>query len=128
MLLIPTRIGPSSIHGIGLFSVVDIPKGTVIWRWDPSLDQEIPWDIAQKWPQTAQKFLQTYAYRNLDNKTWMLCGDAARHMNHSFTPNIHGNGPYAEGPAIQDIRAGEELTIDYRGFDPDFEKKLAKFH
>jgi len=128
MLLIPTTLGPSSIQGIGLFAAADIPKGTVTWLWDPLLDQEISWQSAEKLPQIARAFLQTYAYRNLQNQTWMLCGDAAKHMNHSFTPNIHTSGPTGEDRAARDIKAGEELTIDYRNFDPDFEKESATYH
>ncbi len=128
MLLIPTTIGPSFIQGIGLFAATDIPKDTVIWKWDPSLDMEILWSTALTWPQPAQEFLHTYAYRNVEHQTWMLCGDATRHMNHSFKPNVHSQGPYGEDITMRDIQKGEELTIDYRQFDPDFERESENYH
>ena len=127
MLLIPTFLAPSSIHGIGLFTVADIRKGTMVWRWDASLDREIPLSTAKEWPQISQDFLEVYAYRNPENQTWMLGGDAARHINHSFAPNTQSGGPYGPDYALQDIKAGQELTIDYRLLDPDFEKNSANF-
>jgi uncharacterized protein len=128
MLLVPTVIQRSSIQGIGLFSVTNIPKGTVVWRWNAVLDHEIPWDVAKAWPEITQEFLHTYAYRNLEQHTWVLCGDAMRHCNHSFTPNLQSGGPYGEDRAIRDIYDGEELTIDYREFDPDFQSDSAHYH
>lgn len=128
MLLVPAVIKPSSIQGVGLFADADIPKDTVVWRWNPILDHEIAWDDASAWPPIAQEFLRTYAYRNLEKQTWVLCGDAMRHTNHSDKPNLLSGGSYGEDIAMRDIKAGEELTIDYRGFDPDFEKDSARYH
>lgn len=40
MLLIPTFLAPSKIHGIGLFTSGDIKKGTIIWKFDHRVDQK----------------------------------------------------------------------------------------
>ena len=39
MLMVKTRLGPSSIAGIGLFADEDIPAGRVTWRFVPGFDQ-----------------------------------------------------------------------------------------
>ena len=33
MLLVPTRLAQSAIHGLGVFAVAPIAKGTAIWRF-----------------------------------------------------------------------------------------------
>ncbi len=38
MLLIKTKLDLSKIHGIGLFAGEDIPKGTIIWRFNSLID------------------------------------------------------------------------------------------
>lgn len=36
MILVPTRIAPSPIHGLGLFATQVIWEGTVVWEYhDP---------------------------------------------------------------------------------------------
>ena len=39
MMLIRTVVRPSSIHGMGLFALERIPKGTEIWRFEPGFDR-----------------------------------------------------------------------------------------
>src|SRR2546429_2115830 len=38
MFLVKTRIGPSKIHGIGVFAEERIPKGQMIWVFDARID------------------------------------------------------------------------------------------
>ena len=38
MLRVETKIGPSAIHGIGLFADQLITEGTVTWEFDPVFD------------------------------------------------------------------------------------------
>jgi SET domain-containing protein len=128
MLLVPAILGHSPIHGLGVMAAADISKGTAVWQWDASLDREIPWITAKEWPQAPREFLEAYGYRNLKKNTWMLAGDDSRYMNHSFSPNVQSGGPYGPDHALRDIKAGEELTIDYRIIDPDFDKYSAEFH
>lgn len=39
MLLVETYIGPSDIHGIGLFAAKKIKKGTSIWEYNQNTTQ-----------------------------------------------------------------------------------------
>ena len=57
----------------------------------------------------------------------ILCFDDARFVNHSDTPNVATNyaqDPYGLDVALRDIAAGEELTMDYAGFEEQSGRKL----
>src|SRR3954469_1637143 len=41
MLLVKTRLGPSTIHGIGVFADEDIPRGTIVWSFNPLIDKAL---------------------------------------------------------------------------------------
>jgi len=117
MMRVPVRLGPSQIHGLGLHAIDPIPKGTVVWDYDWPIDQTIPVSARDKLPAHVQKYLAIYGYREGNNI--VLCGDDARYFNHSKTPNCK-SGHGTQTVALRDIRAGEELTDDYEGFDDDF--------
>jgi len=38
MILVSSKLGESSIHGIGLFSREPIKKGTLVWQFVPGFD------------------------------------------------------------------------------------------
>ena len=67
MLLVETKIGPSSVEGIGLFAGEFISKGTPVWKFAPGFDLEIdPNDLNQLSAPARKQFLR-YSY--LDPKT-----------------------------------------------------------
>lgn len=129
MLLVKASLRPSPIHGLGCFTEEPIRKGQVVWRFDPRLDVVIPYDALGTFPQPAQDFLNMYGYVTLEgnSKVIVLCGDHAKHMNHSDAPNCVD--AFIDGVevniAARDIAAGEELTCDYYSFDLDAHHKLA---
>ena len=48
-------------------------------------------------------------------RLWVLCGDNARHFNHSVTPTTVSNAiSFGEDRATTDLPADAELTSDYR--------------
>lgn len=119
MLRVKTRLSPSGIHGIGLFAAESIPKGTVLWGFDPPLDERFTPEEVAGMPPMMKTFLARYAYS--DRGTLVLCGDHARFMNHSPTPNC-GNDPTRQFTlALRDIAAGEELTDDYATMEDSWE-------
>lgn len=116
MLTVPTRIGQSPIHGWGVFAEVDVPKGALLWELTPHLDLNISPEQFDAMPPLAQKFILHYGNRLADH--YLLCGDNARFMNHSRTPNLSAHGD--SGYALRGIVAGEEITCDYGEFDVTF--------
>jgi SET domain-containing protein len=116
MLLVKTYLGPSAIHGTGLFAGEPIAKGTVIWRFDPRFDRIFAKAERDALPETARQFLERYSYPEFPGSDrHMLDGDHARFMNHSETPNTDSS---TDTVAIRDIAEGEELLCDYRQFHP----------
>ena len=123
MLLIKTKIGPSEISGIGLFSDEFIPKGTWIWRFKKGFDIRVDEEYPDSLKEPAKSYFMKYAYQNPETLKYVLCSDDARFLNHSDTPNTHcEEDPEDEDTANvanRDIQTGEELTVDYREFDTD---------
>lgn len=114
MFNVPTVVAPSLIHGFGVFCAHPIPAGTVIWEFTPGLDLELTAEEVAAFPDHYRARIEMYSYIN-DEGIYILCGDQARFMNHSDTPNCDDTGEVTR--AARDIRAGEELTCDYRTFD-----------
>jgi uncharacterized protein len=121
MLLVKTYLAESRIHGIGLFAAQRIPKGTVVWRLEPTLDLELTEAQIEALAPPAREQIRKYTYLDLVRGTYILCGDDARFFNHDEAPNCH-DFPDADGGttvAARDIAEGEELTSDYSRFDAE---------
>ncbi|HSR42076.1 MAG TPA: SET domain-containing protein [Longimicrobiales bacterium] len=116
MLKVPTFLAPSPIHGVGVHAGVPISAGTVIWEFDSPVDLEIPREDMAAIPEPYQSRFRHFSYLD-ESGVYVLCGDNARFMNHSFEPNCDDTG--ATTVAARDIAAGEELTCDYRSFDAE---------
>lgn len=120
MLLVPTRLAPSAIHGIGVFALAPIAKGQAVWRFQKGLDRTFGPDIVGGLPEHVRMFFERYGYLDRNVKRIILCFDDARFVNHSDTPNVvtdYAPDPYGLDVALRDIEAGEELTMDYAGFE-----------
>ena len=120
MLLIPTRLAQSPIHGLGVFAAAPIGAGTPVWRFEPGLDMEFAPDIAETLPKHVRDFFARYGYLDRNLNRLILCFDDARFVNHSATPNIatdYARDTHGLDVALRDIAAGEELTMDYAGFE-----------
>ena len=127
MLLVKTILGPSPIHGIGIFANEFIAKGTVIWEFTPGFDVYVNPDEVQRLSAAAQVQMLKYCHRERETGQYVLCADDARFFNHSDQPNTY-DLPGREGPTVaaRDIEVGEELTCDYFTFDADVLDKLGK--
>ena len=128
MMLVRTRVAPSAIHGLGLFAVDAIPKGTPVWRFEAGFDREFSPEEFAALPTEAQAHIRWFAYVNRDTGGRVLSGDHTCFMNHSPAPNTgtsHDAVPPIITVALRDISVGEELTCDYWVFDAEAGKKLA---
>ncbi|HML28103.1 MAG TPA: SET domain-containing protein [Hyphomicrobium sp.] len=124
MLMVKTLLKPSDIAGIGLFAAEDIPKGTVTWRFMAHFDRLLTEDEIESLPEVARANLLDHVYLHEASGMFVLCADNARFMNHADEPNTEGVHEPGYDIALRDIRAGEEITCDYRTFDAHVERKL----
>lgn len=113
-------IRPSPIEGIGVFALRDIPKGCremfsspdTIEQWIPVSKTEV-----DQLPAHARALIENYCL--YDETHFFVPGygfkkmDLVNFLNHADEPNIISinDGEFFE--ATRDIRAGEELLIDY---------------
>jgi uncharacterized protein len=122
MLLVKTTLACSRIHGIGLFADEFIPKGTIIWKFNPVIDISLTKEQIEELAKPSCEQIQKYTYRSMISGLYVLCGDDARFFNHSLVPNCHDICESQEQDltiASRDIHPGEELTCDYALFDMD---------
>ncbi len=111
---------PSSIEGVGVFAIVDIPQGCRDMFSHPHPSDQwisVPRAEVESLPAHARFLVENYClYDDVHyfvpehgfTKMDLVC-----FLNHSDTPNIVSidDGQYFE--ALRDIGAGEELLVDY---------------
>jgi uncharacterized protein len=115
MLLIRTRIGPSSIHGSGVFACEAALCGTAVWRFDPAFDRLISEAELTGMPVAFREYIDMYAYHSADlGGRLLLPCDHAKFLNHSVHPNTK-TLPFIS-VANRLIEAGDEITCDYGAF------------
>jgi hypothetical protein len=117
MLRVRTYLAPSPIEGIGLFAAEPIPRGSLIWKFDETLDLKFDLREIPDEPVIRECIIH-YGFQPSDEPVYILCGDNARFMNHSPTANADDIGNLTI--ARVDIAAGEEITCNYGIFDKRF--------
>lgn len=111
------RLAPSSIHGVGVFAIRDIPKGQAITDFHyPDFRPIEEYELTRKEfdrirPEIRALILDRILY-TADEKTFLVTSpnDHAYlqlFMNHSDNPNV------VECKAIRHIRAGEEILESF---------------
>lgn len=111
MLLVKTRIGPSKIHGIGVFAAEYIPKGKVIWEITPGFDIELSEKDIDDLPLTQREQVKNYSFLSTGTGKFVFCADDGRFFNHSESPNTIDkiDSEKEETVAARDIEENEEL-------------------
>ena len=111
-------IKPSPLHGIGVFAIRDIPKGTRD-LFSQGVGEWIKLTIAEveALPKHSRDLVENHClfdedYYYVPDYGFKLV-DLVVYLNHSDTPNVISinEGEYFE--ATRDIAAGEELLLDY---------------
>ncbi|MBI3879856.1 MAG: SET domain-containing protein [Verrucomicrobia bacterium] len=129
MLLIQTRVAPSTIHGLGLFTIGPVKRGTPVWRFEPGFDRDFSPEQFAALPPLAREHTRWFAFVSKADGHLIRSGDHACFMNHSPAPNT-GAPVDATAPvttvALRDLAADEELTCDYWTFDADAPWKLGQ--
>lgn len=125
------RIGVSRLHGVGVVAIRAIPKGTLVFAGE---DERAVW-LDRAWVRTLPP-----AMRALYEDFGMVDGprigvpqsfnrlSVGWYVNHAAKPNLVA-GDDGRFRALRRIRAGEELTADYRTFcgeELEFEVRIGK--
>lgn len=101
------EVRASPIEGKGVFALRDFKKGERVLEWGvrKELSEE---DLA------AMSEDEKRRYVSFKDGKHLLSGEPMRYVNHSCDPNTNAkdNGDIA----IREIKAGEEITSDYRDF------------
>lgn len=121
MLTIKAEIRPSSKPelGMGLFTLQDINKGDIIWQYKQDLDVCVDVNHLNTLTYVQQDFLNKYGWRE-DDRFYLSC-DNSKYINHSASDANLVCGEADITYASRDIKAGEELFIDYGSFDDDYD-------
>ena|SRR6185436_428873 len=111
-------IKSSSVHGIGVFAIADIPKGCRemfsrnVGEWI-----KLPISDVEALPTHSRNLVETYCLFDTDHYYVPDYGfkvmDLVNYLNHSSSPNIVSINDGEEFEALRDIKAGEELFVDY---------------
>ena len=109
---------PSPVHGIGVFAIKNIPKGCRsifsqgVGQWIKLSFKEV-----ELLPEHSRNLIETYCLYDEENYFVPDYGfklmDLVLYLNHSAEPNVTSinDGEYFE--ALREIRAGEELLVNY---------------
>ena len=111
-------IKASPVHGIGVFAIRDIPKGTQdifsqgIGEWIEVSKEEV-----DALPKHSRDLVENHCL--FDEKSYFIPDygfklvDLVIYLNHSESPNIVSINDGERFEAIRDIACGEELFVDY---------------
>ena len=108
----------SSVHGVGVFAILYIPKGcqTIFSK------RKVEWiklsfEEVEQLPVHSRALIEIYYLYDNDGYFIPEFGckimEMVSYLNHSNTPNIESDNDGEIFKALRDIKVGEELFIDY---------------
>lgn len=115
MFHVKVKVMPSKIHGLGLFAEESIPKDSIVYSINESLDLIISLEKFDELSENEQQTIKHYGYFNKQKRSWHLSFDDIKFCNHSFKSNITliNNNLVA----TKDINKNEEITQNYEEFE-----------
>lgn len=116
MYFVKIETRPSELDGLGLFTLHDLPEGTIVGTWGVGvrvMDEPMLERLEPRSPLLARTAARWFACYFLHKASWDDV-DPDEHVNHSPDPNLL----YVCGWLLtrRNIAAGEELTLDYRQY------------
>lgn len=119
MMLVPTYLDRSEIHGLGVFAREFIARGVRIWELHPLLDVRLSPEEHAALPPVAYAEVEMHGFRPEANGPIYYEAMMGKYMNHSREPNTDFTA-LSFGVTTRDIQPGEELTCDYHQLVHDF--------
>ena len=118
MIVVPTYLEKSPVHGFGVFAKESIKKGSKVWEFNPIFDIRFTEDEFERLPASVKLEIEHHLYQPEHGGVLYYESTMGRYMNHSREPNVDFTD-VGVGMATRDIKPGEELTCDYRHFMAD---------
>lgn len=115
MIIVPTYLASSPIHGLGVFAREAIPKGTKVWEFHPTFDLVFSEEAFEALAPSVCAEIEIHLYQPEAGGLLYYESTMGKYMNHTRDPNVDFS-EVGVGWATRDIAAGEELTCDYRHF------------
>lgn len=112
MLKVLYHIGPSRIHGMGVFTDQDIPAGGLVWQFDDERDLVITMEEFASLSPSRQQDVMHRAEWRAEKNAFVMGLDGDYFMNHSDAPTLIDLGDSMI--AARFLPRGVELTCDYR--------------
>ena len=138
------KLGSSNIHGVGVFAIKDIPKGTVVFKFSnfhPDRDElvDVYEDEARSLSDEVLNLIKMYCGISRFN-SYVIHENGLNHihfgyyLNHSNEPNLKiysdpnaKEHEYVNFITVEDVKMGEELTEDYRDLSGSEENLEAQY-
>lgn len=122
------RLAPSTIHGVGVFAIRDIPRGAPVFGDDDEPTTVVPAALVKRLKPELRILYEDFcvlhgqvyicpASFNLLTPSWYL--------NHSETPNVACDESLRFF-ALRRIPKGEELTADYGRYSEDAPSEIRR--
>jgi len=111
---VKARLAPSTIHGVGVVAIRDLDKGQKIFADMMPEVFSLPYSSFGKlFPEVKQILLERYP--RITKGSLFIYPDTRlqAYMNHSDDPNYDA----VKDELLRDVKAGEEITEDYRKID-----------
>lgn len=109
--IVKVRIAPSSIEGVGVIAIKDIKKGEKIYADIVPHAFDVPFKMFNKLDKKIAEIICNHFPQVVNGSHFLYpVTKMTAFINHSDTPNYDAK----EDKVLVDIKAGEELTEDYR--------------
>jgi uncharacterized protein len=118
MIVVPTYLNKSNIHGFGVFAKAFIPKGGKVWEFNPTFDIRFTEKEFEALPPAARAEIEIHLYQPDLGGLLYYESTMGKYMNHAREYNVDFT-EVGNGWATRDIQPDEELTCDYRQFMAD---------
>jgi hypothetical protein len=118
MIIVPTYLEKSPVHGFGVFANELIKKGSKVWEFNPIFDVRFTDAEFERLPPSVKAEIEHHLYQPEQGGVLYYESTMGRYMIHSREPNVDFSD-VGVGWATRDIKPGDELTCDYRHFMAD---------
>lgn len=109
--IVKVKVAPSAIHGVGVFAIHDIKKGEKLYTDIIPHKFDVPYAKVKRLPKEIRDILLGHFPLITEGSHFLYpVTKFSAFLNHADEPNYDAK----EDVTLRDIKAGEEVTEDYR--------------